>query len=551
MIRLRGGRLYDPHNGIDGRVRDLYMDAGRIVAPPRGGNAAASGEYDLRGRVVMPGGIDIHTHIGGGKMALGRLLLPEDQRRHPLRRGRRTHAGGGMAAPTAAAIGYRYAQMGYTSCFEPAMLPSNARQVHLEFADIPLLDKGSYVLLGNDDFLLRMLRAGGEPQSVRDYVAWMLQATRSIAVKAVNPGGIHAFKFNQRRLDLDEPNRRYGLTPRRILLALARAVRELGLHHPLHLHGCNLGAPGSEETTLRTIAAAEGLPLHLTHLQFHSYGTEGDRGFSSGAARLAEAINGQPNISVDVGQAMFGQTLTASGDTMRQYAGHRHAHPRRWACADIECDAGCGVMPFRYRDSSYVNALQWAIGLELFLLVSDPWRIFLTTDHPNGAPFSSYPRLIRLLMDRGFRNDCLAAIHPEAARASHLGAISREYSLYEIAIITRAGPARSLGLSERGHLGVGAVADIAVYRPQRDAERMFASPEYVFKDGRPIVRRGQVLDAAPRGGRVLCVRPEYDPGIRRRVASYFRRYHTMRLENFPLGDELPQEYAYAPLRRRS
>jgi len=60
-----------------------------------------------------------------------------------------------------------------------------------------------------------------------------------------------------------------------------------------------------------------------------------------------------------------------------------------------------------------------------------------------------------------------------------------------------------------------------------------------------------VLDAAPRGGRVLCVQPEYDSGIRRRVASYFRRYHTMRLENFPLGDELPQEYAYAPLRPRS
>ena len=31
---------------------------------------------------------------------------------------------------------------------------------------------------------------------------------------------------------------------------------------------------------------------------------------------------------------------------------------------DIECDAGCGVVPFRYREQSYVNALQWAIGLE-------------------------------------------------------------------------------------------------------------------------------------------------------------------------------------------
>ncbi|MFG3590913.1 hypothetical protein [Bradyrhizobium sp. RDI18] len=34
-------------------------------------------------------------------------------------------------------------------------------------------------------------------------------------------------------------------------------------------------------------------------------------------------------------------------------------------------------MPFKYRDKSFVNALQWAIGLELFLLVNDPWRLFL------------------------------------------------------------------------------------------------------------------------------------------------------------------------------
>ena len=46
---------------------------------------------------------------------------------------------------------------------------------------------------------------------------------------------------------------------------------------------------------------------------------------------------------------------------------------------DIECDAGCGVVPERYRDKSFVNAMQWVVGLETFLLVEDPWRMFLTT----------------------------------------------------------------------------------------------------------------------------------------------------------------------------
>ena len=96
-----------------------------------------------------------------------------------------------------------------------------------------------------------------------------------------------------------------------------------------------------------------------------------------------------------------------------QNANHKHANPNKWVTMDIECDAGCGVVPFRYREQSYVNALQWAIGLEIFLLVRNPWQVVLTTDHPNGGPFTSYPHLIRLLMDRSFREEQLAKLHPE------------------------------------------------------------------------------------------------------------------------------------------
>ena len=118
---------------------------------------------------------------------------------------------------------------------------------------------------------------------------------------------------------------------------------------------------------------------------------------------------------------MFGQTVTASGDTMGQYRNRMFANPKKWVCMDIECDAGCGVVPFKYRDQSFVNALQWAIGLELFLLVDDPWRIFLTTDHPNGAPFTFYPHLIRLLMDKTFRNEMLGSINKDAAALTFAG----------------------------------------------------------------------------------------------------------------------------------
>jgi formylmethanofuran dehydrogenase subunit A len=532
LTKLTGGKIYDPANGVSGEVRDIYVEDGKIVAPRP--DARVGAEYNVKGKIVMAGAIDPHTHIGGGKVTIARMLLPEDHLKDDVARTDITRAGCGHAVPSTMITGYRYAEMGYTACFEPAMLPVNARQAHMEMADTPMVDKGAFAMIGSDDFFLRQLAQKQDFKRIKDYVAWIMHASQAIAVKVVNPGGISAFKFNQRKLDLDEQHVYYGVTPRQIVVTLARALEELGVTHPLHVHGCNLGIPGNIESTLATIRAMDGLRLHMTHTQFLSYGTEGDRKFSSGAARLAELVNKSPNISIDVGQVMFGQTCTASGDSMRQYAISKNAHPKKSVVMDIECDAGCGVVPMRYRDKSYVNALQWAIGLETFLLMEDPWRIFLTTDHPNGAPFYTYPHLIRLLMDRSFRNEMLQKINPDAAAMSIVGSLTREYTLDEIAILTRAGPARSLGLKDRGHLGVGASADITVYQDNADRQAMFATPELVFKNGELIVRDGKVVKVV--SGATHVVRPDYDHSIEKPLEDYFSRYHTMQMENFKLAD---------------
>ncbi|MDQ0570934.1 formylmethanofuran dehydrogenase subunit A [Variovorax paradoxus] len=539
-LRLRGGRVIDPTNGCD-EVRDLYLRDGRMVdlAP----NEVATEEIDLGGCIVMAGGIDMHTHIGGGKVNLARMLMPEDHRANanPLALPDNVLelASCGTCTPGTLATGYRYVEMGYTAAFEPAMMACNARHTHMEMGDTPILDHGAYVMLGNDELFLRMLAERWDFERIRDYAGWTINASKAMGVKVVNPGGISAFKFNQRKLDVDENHVHWQVTPRQVVHTLARALRELGVPHPLHIHGSNLGVAGNIQSTLDTIAALDGLPGHLTHIQFHAYGTEGPKKFSSAALQLAEVVNANKNVSIDVGQIMFGQTVTASGDTMRQHAQSGLADPRKWIGADIECEAGCGVVPFRYREQSYVNALQWVIGLEIFLLVDDPWRVVLTTDHPNGGPFTSYPHLIRLLMDRSFRAEQLAKLHPEVADQAALRSITRELTLYEIAIMTRAGPARLLGLRDRGHLGAGAAADIAVYRENADREAMFATPEYVFKDGALVSRAGRVT-AAPVGG-THFVAPDYDRGIEQRLRRHLAAQGSVNFDHIAIGhDELCQ-----------
>lgn len=532
LICLRGGRVYDPAHGIDGEITDIWMRDGRVCAASA--DAAMADEViDVSGKVVMAGGIDIHSHIAGGNVNNARVLLPEQHLAERARYARLPFSG---AKWSSFDTGYRYAEMGFTTVIEPAVLPINAAQAHAEFADIPIIDKAGLAIVGNDDFLLRLLRDGGDQQQVTDYVAWLLHATRCLGVKVINAGGASAFKANVRQFGLDDEVPMYGVSSRRILNAVQHAVVQMGIDHPVHVHCNNLGVAGNVQTALDTIAAADGLPMHLAHVQFYGYGDEGERGFSSGARALADAVNAHPNITVDVGQVLFGQTVTISGDLLRQFDARGIANPRKWVAWEGE-DGGGGVVPFRYRAGNFVNALQWAIGLELFLLVDDPWRVFFTTDHPNGAPFTAYPELFRLLMDRAHRADWLSRINAEAADISLLRHLDREYSLYEIAIMTRAAPARLLGLPDRGHLAPGAIADVAVYTEQDDKAAMFRHAHVLFKSGRRVVENGRVVHACQ--GRVHAVAPDYTRSVERDIADYFDRYHLVTPGNFRLdADQL-------------
>jgi formylmethanofuran dehydrogenase subunit A len=326
----------------------------------------------------------------------------------------------------------------------------------------------------------------------------------------------------------------HHVRPRAILETLADAANILKLPHAAHVHCNNLGLPGNSATTLATMAALDGRRAHFTHLQFHSYGTSPEGRWASAAREISEYLNTHPNISGDVGQVMFGTATTLTADAPVEYLLHKSSG-RKWANVDIELETGCGVVPHEYKDRNAVAALQWAIGLELFLLSADPWRLVLSTDHPNGGSFMSYPELIRLLMDRTYRDEQIARVQQKLLAGSALAdGLSREYTMSEIAIITRAGPARLLGLGNKGHLGVGADADVTIYEPHENRATMFATPRYVVKAGTLVVEEGQ-LRRAP-AGRRLHVRPPFEQSVTRDIQRYFDQYGTVRFANYAVGE---------------
>jgi formylmethanofuran dehydrogenase subunit A len=526
-LRIAGGRVYDPANGVAGDVRDVCLRDGKVVDDVD----ERATRIDARGMVVMPGGVDIHAHIAGPKVNAARRLAPDEHRVDVHDRTAILRSGTGGMVPSTYVTGYRYALLGYTTVVEAATPPLAARHVLAELRDTPMIDTLFLVLLGNNVALFDLIRK--DPARVRDAIAWWLEATGGYGVKLVNPAGIERWKRGDGTVtSLDDTAG--GLTPRIVIEAIAGAVHELGLPHPVHVHCNNLGVGGNWRTTLDTLRTMEGRRAHLAHIQFHSYGGRPGGRLRSKAPEIAEYLGAHPEFSADVGQVMFGPATTMTADApvserLRDITGGK------WVNADTEVETGCGIVPFQYREKNFVHALQWGIGLELFLLSRDPWRLVLSTDHPNGGSFLSYPKLIRLLMDRDYRNDQLKRANRKAIRSTVLlDDLDREYTLEEIAIVTRAGPARLLGLTDKGHLGAGADADVTIYDDRPDREEMFALPRYVIKGGRVVVRDGELVEAL--AGDLLRVDAPHDPAVEDVLRERFEERYTVQFDNYPVRE---------------
>jgi dihydroorotase len=65
-LLIKGGRVIDPSLRLDA-IRDVAISGGRIVAVETGIAAPASETLDARGKLVVPGLIDIHTHAARDK----------------------------------------------------------------------------------------------------------------------------------------------------------------------------------------------------------------------------------------------------------------------------------------------------------------------------------------------------------------------------------------------------------------------------------------------------------------------------------------------------
>jgi len=554
---IKNGIVYDPLNNIDGEKKDICVKDGKIVESV----SDDANVIDASGQIIMPGGVDPHTHIAGAKVNVGRMIRPEDSKKDVMGRSAGKRGGSGFSVPSTFMTGYRYAQMGYTTAMEAAMPPLLARHTHEEFHDTPIIDHAAYPLFGNNWFIMQYLKEGDLDKTAA-YASWLLRATKGYTIKIVNPAGTEAWAWGGNVHGIDDPAPYFDVTGAEIIKGLAEVNEMLGLPHAIHLHCNDLGHPGNYETTLKSFDVPKGIKanpttgsrdkvLYATHVQFHSYGGTNWRDFVSEAPKVADYVNKNDHIVIDVGQVTLDETTTMTADGPMEYDLHS-LNGLKWANCDVELETGSGVVPFIYSGKAPVPSAQWAIGLELFLLVNDPEKICLTTDSPNAGPFTRYPRVMSWLMSNRYRKDMLEnQVHKWAERKTSVATLDREYSFYEIAQISRATPATVLGLSDtKGHLGVGADADIAIYAfnpetqdPSADyvaLEEALTRASYVLKDGEIVVKDGEVVNIGM-PGRTYWVNSVYDAELETQIVGevekMFKKYYSVNFANYAVQDE--------------
>ena len=397
--KIAGGHVFDPAQGWQGEVRDLYLAGGRIVPPlPR-----VETVIDAKNLAVVPGGIDLRGQVASFGLNFLRLwgLVPPPGR-----------------------LGETYASLGYTHVHEPFLIPATASYVHRELAALPVVDVSASLVVNLRDLDL-WLKDGDRLPEVAETLQFFREKTRALNFRVVEPWVRHRQEvYAHRSLPLEAAlevlSRLAGELKTTLMLEASPELLAASLPEPRAFHLGGLGAALEDDAFLERA---------LAHLE---RGASADAGLLWPLAALGK--NGVP----------------------------------------VHMDLGLGK-PVNLAPPVHKDRARRALALTL----AAKGRVAFSGAGAAAAPLVHYADFFAWLGNKGARQEFWG---------DEVGAGG--YSFPEWLWATRVLPARLLGLADRGHLGPGARADVALFDwPDGAAERW---PDQVRRC-RTLIKAGTVV----------------------------------------------------------
>lgn len=400
-LKIAQGRVFDPAQGWQGEVRDLYIDGDHLVSHLPQVDAV----LEARDQAVVPGGIDLRGQTATYGLNFLRLW---------------------GELPSPGTLGETYAALGYTHVHEPFLTLATAAYVHRELTALPLVDTSASLVINLRDLDL-WIQDSGRMAEIAETLQFFQEQTRALNLRVVEPWVRHHQEvYVHRTLPLEETlevlARLAEVLQTTLVLEASPEVLRATLPEPRAFHLAALG-PALTENDL--VEAA------LAHLEG---GTTADWGLIRPRAYLG--ANGLP-VQVDLG---LWQALSLAPPAAQDQA-------RR--------------------------------ALSLALAYEGAQAAFSGAGAMQG-PVADYPEFFAWLGDRQARQEFWGdEVSP------------RQYSFPEWLWATRTLPARLLGLADRGHLGPGARADVALFDlPPEGAENRW--PEFAGRC-RTLLKGGKVV----------------------------------------------------------
>lgn len=445
---IKNGSVFDPAQGWRREERDLYLSGGRVSDPFQDPEVV----IEAGGRAVLAGGVDPHCHLAHPGQALTRIF------------------GAGASED----IGRAYAAAGYVHVHHPFVTLVTAASERRGLGLIPWVDKSYGVVLDLRD-MGKAIRGNDHPQFAAEARAllhltgalclfvpfpWLRHRQRHYIQKNISPKKVLEFLSQIE----DEELRPVALWWRPGLLD-----NEIPRPGNFHLAGLAWdNAPGGILDRVRGFLDAGGSADLVAMCEEDALRiTCGETG-PSGAMSMDTGVGSPIWFSIE------------GPDPAQLMPPGRPGTGRP--------GQGSGQGPGGSTLARTVQEDAW----RLLAMAPETWRLALCSSTPGRAAMGGLPKACAWLMSREARP-------PEVDEA--MG--GRVLDLYDIARLTRLEPARRLGLTDMGHLRVGARAHVAIYdlrdggTPAEDLIRALSSCWCLIKDGVLVRENGEFTETPP------------------------------------------------------
>jgi formylmethanofuran dehydrogenase subunit A len=495
---IKNGLIFDPINNIDGEIKDILIESGKIVG--QFSTQKDIKEVDAKGKTVIPSALDIHTHLASQQVNWARLLGSNHIKFKKIWQGL-----------TLRNVARNYLSNGYTFIVEANVFPSLARQTIFNFQQLPVIDAAMLLNISNFWPLeLEFQRAKTDDMAI--FLSDLLSKTYGFGLKVYNPFESEEWYLGKLRDDISQKGRLYNFSALDVYVNLVKCVEKLGLPHSVHAHiegyETKLGK-SNLFTVLENIKSLDLQPnqkttfkvkrdqiFHIAHA--NTYSNDGNN------EKLINFINDNQNFDIDIAFLGFNDVnplITSDRRLINSMLTEEIIeNPHKLISSAIEFEGDSFVSMRSFNKENYQDCVLWANGLDLALNIKNKFQTNFTLNFPNYANITDIPEIATWLISAEARETFMKGMNKQFLTNNTLQDNEKVLNFYDFVSITRTSPAKSLGLgSIKGNLGLGAdgdinilninIKDIDISNEYQLLKRALSDVDYVIKAGNIIKKK--------------------------------------------------------------